>query len=449
MCKNLNCKFSFSEPGKRAMRYKRDMCLICDKPRLSEALEKPHSRGRVLRIFKRFKEFPMEYAALQSEVASVSESACNNLVERAGAEPVRVRRKPAAAIDATSWGDCLARRKSAREPAATETEYRELVRADRLAVKRKFWPELNTRRVRKRPAGNGEPPRADDGHSPAAAFDIAFNDAGLPAPTHSPEAAMVEKWCKFGSWAMCEDCGGLNPRPLHPMDATRVSKPIITAKACKHCREGKRVPKPEDIPEPLRDLPGEVIEALRPLSIDCGPYKRAPNGYRVHSSMTRVSWKESDVQEAIKALPKRGLRTAARRAFKHLMQNEDSSYASFVERHRDFLADYPEADDAQRRRPLQFIEERGLECALWPHLYWATALCETEERATDCRRVARLREDECSWFDGADDDGDDETDPERHSAKRSFMRKVLSPVIGYSTDYELLHFVYDLVLWSR
>ena len=32
--------------------------------------------------------------------------------------------------------------------------------------------------------------------------------------------------------------------------------------------------------------------------------------------------------------------------------------------------------------------------------------------------------------------------------KRSFIRKVLSPVIGYGTDYELLHFVYDLSMWT-
>ena len=32
--------------------------------------------------------------------------------------------------------------------------------------------------------------------------------------------------------------------------------------------------------------------------------------------------------------------------------------------------------------------------------------------------------------------------------KHSFMRKVFSPVIGYSGEYELLHFVYDLSMWT-
>ena len=37
---------------------------------------------------------------------------------------------------------------------------------------------------------------------------------------------------------------------------------------------------------------------------------------------------------------------------------------------------------------------------------------------------------------------------QRTSIKRSFMRKVLSPVIGYGSDFTLLQFVYDLSLWT-
>ena len=33
--------------------------------------------------------------------------------------------------------------------------------------------------------------------------------------------------------------------------------------------------------------------------------------------------------------------------------------------------------------------------------------------------------------------------------RRSWMTKVFSPVVGYSEDFQLLHFVYDLVLWSN
>ena len=45
--------------------------------------------------------------------------------------------------------------------------------------------------------------------------------------------------------------------------------------------------------------------------------------------------------------------------------------------------------------------------------------------------------------DGADGEGDG-----RHSVKRSFLAKMLSPLLGYSSNFELLQFVYDLNLWT-
>ena len=36
----------------------------------------------------------------------------------------------------------------------------------------------------------------------------------------------------------------------------------------------------------------------------------------------------------------------------------------------------------------------------------------------------------------------------RQSIRRSFLQKVLGPVAGYSEEYELLHLVYDLAMWS-
>ena len=45
-------------------------------------------------------------------------------------------------------------------------------------------------------------------------------------------------------------------------------------------------------------------------------------------------------------------------------------------------------------------------------------------------------------------EGDGDRQKERHSAKGSFLAKVLGPVIDYGADYELAHFVYDLWMWS-
>ena len=65
-------------------------------------------------------------------------------------------------------------------------------------------------------------------------------------------------------------------------------------------------------------------------------------------------------------------------------------------------------------------------------------MCETVERATDSRRHQQRHVEPLS------DDEEDAVPEERHIVKRSFMRKVFGPIIGYSQDFELLQFVYDL-----
>ena len=138
------------------------------------------------------------------------------------------------------------------------------------------------------------------------------------------------------------------------------------------------------------------------------------------------------------------------KAYDYLMKTKgpeewESSYRDFVKKHKEFLKKHPDADAQKRRRPLQFLEEVGLECALWPTLYWCTEMTETLERATDVRRLQRQGGNRAAL----NEDPDPDTPGERHSVKRSFMRKVLSPVIGYSQDFKLLQFVYDLCVWSR
>ena len=141
----------------------------------------------------------------------------------------------------------------------------------------------------------------------------------------------------------------------------------------------------------------------------------------------------------------RSKREKLQRAFDYLMtKGAQSAYRDLVKQHRKFLRCHPAASDADRRRPLQFIETPGVECALWPTLYWATEMCETVERATDARRLKRAGPRAVM-----NEDSDEENPGERHSVKRSFMRKVFGPIIGYSQDFELLQFVYDLAMWSR
>lgn len=140
-------------------------------------------------------------------------------------------------------------------------------------------------------------------------------------------------------------------------------------------------------------------------------------------------------------------RAKLQKAYDYLMnkktQEYESSYRDFIEKHKKFLRKHPNATELERRRPLQFLETVGLECALWPTLYWCTEMCETTERTTDIRRLQKHGEQAVL------NDDEEGTPGERHSVKRSFMRKVLGPVIGYSQDFELLQFVYDLCMWLR
>ena len=57
----------------------------------------------------------------------------------------------------------------------------------------------------------------------------------------------------------------------------------------------------------------------------------------------------------------------------------------------------------------------GIECALWPSLYHTTAMCETMLTGHS----------------------------NRASSKISFMHKVLSPVVDYSLEFDILQFQYD------
>eukprot|EP00972_Heterocapsa_arctica_P086170 12702162-Heterocapsa_arctica.AAC.1 len=122
--------------------------------------------------------------------------------------------------------------------------------------------------------------------------------------------------------------------------------------------------------------------------------------------MTRLVWSSTSVKQKIAELPSHKARKKARRAWKYLMSADDSSYATIYKQHTKFLAKHAspgggtddggedeeeeeeEADEIsveKRRLPLRFIETVGVECAVWPHLYWRTDMCETAVRSRDVR----------------------------------------------------------------
>ena len=201
-------------------------------------------------------------------------------------------------------------------------------------------------------------------------------------------------------------------------------------------------------------------------------------------------------------------------AYQHLVADPESSYGRFVAMRKKFLQRNRaaiEVDECRLQLPRRALEEEGLECAVWPHLYPKTAWCETHVRLQDVRRkesrqgrarsrrrnkpaaaaagtanksssssitssdsdssnsssseetsvaAARPQAEEAEAEPAAEEaetESDDEEEDAaplhfaregRNSAKSSYLAKVLGPTLGYGSTYELFQFVYDLWLWS-
>ena len=219
---------------------------------------------------------------------------------------------------------------------------------------------------------------------------------------------------------------------------------------CPRCRSTRALPGLKDVPPaPLRGLSEAAARALSPLEVDVGFEQRAKHGmgYRVHTHMLRLRWEEQPVKKAIRKLDDAEMRGKAKAARKYLRSAEDCAYQEFAREHKKFLAEFPDADKALRRRRLAFLERPGLECALWPTLFWRTSMTFTQERATDPRRQrAETLEDALrparpeSEEEGEEDAGG----LMRHSIKRLYAALALGQLLGYTEHYEILQFVYNL-----
>ena len=279
------------------------------------------------------------------------------------------------------WQVRLQERRSAGAPLKPKPRdaYNAEVTRDRRVARRKiFFPD----KLHSRAAEADEAAEVEHVRNIGIIDDLADNDTGLPKPKDSIPR-FVEDWCKQGSWGACAKCHSMCPRPLQPVDTRRIAKPTIPANQCTACQKGEYVPQPADIPLPLRDLKPRVLEALRPLEIDTGAAERVQFGYRVHTAMISFAWDSVSVEYKITSLEKRKDRKAAEAAYLHLMSSSTSAYKDFVVKHNEFLEKHGEnADKKVRKRPLRFLEEEGLECCLWPHLYYHKSLCETVARAT-------------------------------------------------------------------
>ena len=350
----------------------------------------------------------------------------------------------------TTWEDELYHRKlaAALPSEARRLAYQKEVQSDQRIARRKiYYPERLRQRYKVTPETEIEERRFVE--STGSTSKLAPNDTELPEPSN-PTQKMVETWCKEGSWAICETCHSMNTRPLEPMDTRKVREATIPSSKCKACQSGAYVPQAEDIPSQLKELDENIICALRPLDIDTGKIEIAEFGYRVHTAIISFSWASQSVDTKIAALPAKQDRKKAKKALKYLLKPDTrSQYKKFYRDHLKFLeVNGARAEETNRKLPLRWIEKKGLECCLWPHLYWTTNLCETVVRGAHTKRKNRQRPRHESNSDERSGSEVNELIQQSGRIRQNFMRKVYSPVIGYGTSYELLHFVYDLSMWT-
>lgn len=212
-----------------------------------------------------------------------------------------------------------------------------------------------------------------------------------------------------------------------------------TIQGCKYCsrKVGYQVPRLQDVPEPLRKLPQTVVDALAIFRVYTGPHEQGYQAYRGHTGPIRFSWHERSVEDRLSDLAEKDW-NRGRPAFEWLRDAPGSCYKDFLAAHHAFLEKRAaevasgdiDLDEPIKWLPLRFMETVGLECAVWPHLYWDTQMTETFVRSQDARRQARQRaarqwdqEDEEDWYLLAEEAGEsmaEEAGP--RGEKRNFNR---------------------------
>ena len=402
ICKGLDgmmCRFrrdGSGDPAQASVHSEHGQCVFCDRSAMQKVyIIAPSSIARALNTFKR-KDAELHRAALD-------------------------RRSRFLIDDMTfSWKAALERRVSQQHVTAED-------------------------------ARRGDRARSQDKERAARKLPEIFGPDAAGTAWQTPIARAFEKWAEEESWLMCPKCERLlQQRFLPGTSGTDATTKTRQAQACLHCGSGEKAgypaPTPEDVPEALRCLPANVVEALRPFRISCGLGLKAPNGYWVHTAPIRFSWKDRTLEDRIGDIEDDEARQQTERAAEWLLDKEDCAYKKFDELQRMFVTATNRDEDVSPRMPLQFMETIGIECAAWPHLYWETRMCETYVRSRDKRRLDRAQEDD---NDNDAEDMDDTpglTTERRQSSKASYFAKLLSRIIGYGTEFELVQFIYDLWL---
>ena len=361
------CVFALQKSGGPARVEKRaGSCLFCDPVAVGAKVDMLGGVQQIAGALKKMSEAARAQALAEripADVRADIQALLKPKQRRLGAPP------PLAELE-RRWAPVLAERRSPKPPAtaAQKKFYRGRVLADKARGRK------HTGRPKERTA-------------PGAAVD---NSAPAPPAKRSAKAAGLERWALHYAWAQCEACGSMLARDLTQKSLTRDQKVTAPPSQCPRCRGARDHPAPKlaDVPEPLRGLSEEAAQKLSPLEVDVGFEQRAKHGtgYRAHAHMLRLRWKETKVRAAIRELPDKEMRRKTKMAYEYLRQAEDSAYGEFLREHKTFLEEHPEADRTTRRRRLAFLERPGLECALWPTLFWRRDMTFSHERASDPRR---------------------------------------------------------------
>ena len=427
-CARAECNFGLGKLGGRGKPYTRkrdgaafEHCLFCSQDAFLAALRDKDGQP----IHRTLARLAQKDAALRDE-------ALERIRQMQGPEAAARFAGARQKKPILSWQQCLQHRQPAlRLRGQDRTKFDEEQRQAEARLKRKF------------PSIHGDEAREESMWMPE-------------------RAAAFRKWCMEDSWRMCSECKRMVPQPFLPSHARCTAKGNPQIEACAHCKsnavQGYWAPTPEDVPRRLRKLSPEIIEALRPFNVHTGRFFQSPSGYVVHDDMMQFSFKRVSVEDALAKLPRKQ-REKGEKALEYLLKPDSgSAYVEFWQLHHRFLHGRRRAIEREeiwaeapvKRMPANFIETVGIECALWPHLYWTKEMTETHVRSQDVRRLRRHHRaiDPNNW-----DEDDANPDMEqgggsRQSAKASFLAKVHSALIGYNSDSQLLQFVYDLWLFT-
>nr|CAB3220780.1 A-kinase anchor protein 14-like [Phallusia mammillata] len=241
-----------------------------------------------------------------------------------------------------------------------------------------------------------------------------FQRANLQHTAHNPSLQSISQkltsWAKDGAWRYCNSCYSLLPCQLSPS----CSLPRPTTPSDCPCKSSTySVPRHNQWPSELLCLTAEDARHLSLYEVHVGNTRKAQHGYRCKDGIFRLTLKSTSPQHNIESVSDPIRKAALRRAYDWLMACTNSEYSNFVQKlQRNELVKKPNIS--------VICNEKYLECAIWPVLYWNREWCESSiHNATS-----------------------------HASMKKAFCVKAMSSIMDYGQHFELIRFNYDRWLFK-